>query len=168
MMADKKIISWEKWKNPYKVLSNKDLHKRANNGGVDLDEEDEDDEEEDHGHNGIVFITPLGMVPLGENNDPEKTFRFWNGNTNFNITKDIKNILNKAEGVEILNIHTRYRFRIGIGLLFDEEKVRVGINRKITDYFLDKEKKQQPQMEEVDDGEESEELYSGPDFDCTG
>lgn len=51
-------------------------------------------------------------------------FNCWIGYTNFNITIDIKDKLDKIEGVELLKIFTRYRFLVGVGHMFDFSDVR--------------------------------------------
>jgi hypothetical protein len=54
----------------------------------------------------------------------------WVGHTNFNLTENIKEELNKVEGVEVLKICSRYRFFIGIGRMFDFKEVRKNIEEK--------------------------------------
>lgn len=51
-------------------------------------------------------------------------FDCWMGHTNFNLTTDIRDILNKVEGIEVLKICSRYRFFVGIGQMFDFKNVR--------------------------------------------
>lgn len=48
----------------------------------------------------------------------------WIGHTNFDITETIKNKIEKNNGVEILKIHSRYRFFIGVGKMFNFSEVR--------------------------------------------
>jgi hypothetical protein len=55
------------------------------------------------------------------------------GHTNFNITKEIKDKLNRTEGIELLKICSRYRFFIGVGRMFDFGNVR----KVIEDLFLE-------------------------------
>lgn len=133
------MISWHKWRNPYKPLKKKDIEddEYTKIGNVDLDYHNESEDDNSDGNNLILF-TPLGPIPLNDNNDAEKIFNFWMGHTNFNISKPIKKIINKIEGVEILNIYTRYRFRVGIGNLFQPQTVITDINRKISEYFREK------------------------------
>ena len=59
------------------------------------------------------------------------SFDCWIGHTNFNITAEIKDKVNKIDGVEILKIHSRYRFFIGIGKMFDFSSVRQDIEKAI-------------------------------------
>lgn len=135
----KNTIAWEKWKNPYKLLKRHnhdydDGYDKYPENDIDLEDEDDEKGEEPNGPTVLMF-TPVGPVPLTDENDPEKLFNFWVGHTNFNITKGIKKILVKSPGVEILNIYTRYRFRVGIGKMFVPKDVINGINKTISEYF---------------------------------
>ena len=58
-------------------------------------------------------------------------FDCWMGHTNFNLTEEIKENLNKIDGVEVLKICSRYRFFIGIGRMFDFSDVRKKIEKEI-------------------------------------
>ena len=58
-------------------------------------------------------------------------FDCWVGHTNFDITNNIKETLDTAEGVEILKINSRYRFFIGVGKMFDFKDVRTNIEEKL-------------------------------------
>ena len=51
-------------------------------------------------------------------------FDCWLGHTNFNLTVKCKDELESIEGVEALNIISRYRFFIGIGKLFSFSNIR--------------------------------------------
>lgn len=53
------------------------------------------------------------------------------GHTNFDITESIKSKIEKAEGVEILKICSRYRFFVGIGKMFNFKEVRKTIEELI-------------------------------------
>ena len=58
-------------------------------------------------------------------------FDCWVGHTNFDITNNIKDTLDTAEGVEILKINSRYRFFIGVGKMIDFKDVRTNIEEKL-------------------------------------
>ena len=77
------------------------------------------------------MITPMGVMPLTENTDSGKIFNFWTGHTNFDITKDIASIIESCDGVESLDIFTRYRFRISIGKAFVDSETMYDINTQI-------------------------------------
>ena len=131
MLKKKKIIAWEKWES-----------------AIGLDEEvDEDtvEEEEINYENtlpqaeqiikqtNLITMTPMGTMPIPPYK-PEN-FNFWMGYTNFDITPQIKNIVESTEGVEILDIFTRYRMRIGIGKVFTHGEVMHKINSAVSGYF---------------------------------
>ena len=58
-------------------------------------------------------------------------FDCWLGHTNFNLTHEIKTILNTIDGVEVLKICSRYRFFVGIGKMFDFSEVRESIEKQV-------------------------------------
>ena len=76
-------------------------------------------------------------LPVDENMIENATlasnFDCWMGYTNFNITEDVKEELNKTEGVEVLKIVSRYRFFVGIGKMFNFKEVRKDIEENLTD-----------------------------------
>ena len=59
------------------------------------------------------------------------SFDCWLGHTNFNLTEEIKENLNKIDGIEVLKICSRYRFFVGIGKMFDFSDVRKNIENRI-------------------------------------
>lgn len=136
-MDKSNIIVWEKWRDPlgYDDLEEKLLHY---NYTKKLDE-DEDDESNDHDKEKISFknireqfaITPLGLMPLTDNTVSSKIFNFWTGHTIFTISRNISNIIENIEGVETLDIFTRYRFRISVGKAFQDSVVLRNINDAI-------------------------------------
>jgi len=65
-----------------------------------------------------------------------KTVDFWIMHTNFDITPEIAEIINKIEGVEILEILTRYRARLGFPKsgLFDSATIIQTIENNIIRY----------------------------------
>ncbi|MGA1049455.1 MAG: hypothetical protein ACO3UU_15740, partial [Minisyncoccia bacterium] len=134
-------ISWEKWVDPF----GKDLDEAKwtdyNNDIVDpielLNNEasDEDEDEIVHPQNRDpikVIASPLGLIPYNEHTAPGKIFNFWLGHTNFNITEQVKNIIEQSDGVEILDVFTRYRFRIAIGKCFNDSEIMKHISDKIS------------------------------------
>lgn len=122
------LIIWEKWVDPY---------------GSDLDSVEwpgynenniiEDDEEiKSPTFQKInVLATKMGIIPFNEHTDCSRIFNFWIGHSNFNITKKIANILQSIDGVETLDIFTRYRFRISFGKAFEERTIIDNINNRI-------------------------------------
>lgn len=147
MTSNKPLIVWEKWVDPFgedmdeakwRDYDNKikDIPQSAH----DINEYDEQEGEDiDNSElrppqpkNAIkVIASPLGLIPYNEHTASGKIFNFWMGHTNFNISNYIKDILEKTDGVEILDIFTRYRFRIGIGKCFSDSETMKLINDRI-------------------------------------
>lgn len=126
-------IIWEKWTDPF----GENLDETRWNH---YDDEDMDEETEIFDNQLIrskfekpvkVIASPMGLIPYNEYTASSKIFNFWVGHTNFNITKNIASIIEKCEGVELLDIFTRYRFRIGIGKCFTDSEVMSDINDHI-------------------------------------
>jgi hypothetical protein len=78
-----------------------------------------------------VMATPMGIIPINDNTASGKIFNFWIGHTNFNITKKIASIIEVSDGVETLDVFTRYRFRISVGKAFTDSEVMRNINSTI-------------------------------------
>ena len=134
-MKDKKII-WEKWRDPFVGYDENE---------IDIDETnffDENNFEEDDDSNREVNIvkrsdpvrvisTPMGIIPYNEYTASSKIFNFWTGHTNFNIVDSVAFLIETTDGVETLDIFTRYRFRIGIGKAFQDRQVMQSIEKKL-------------------------------------
>lgn len=103
----------------------------SNSEDSDLD----DNEQIIHKQQVKAIITPMGIVPYDEYNSASKIFNFWIGHTNFNISKPVSQIIENIEGVETLDIFTRYRFRIGIAKLFKPSEVMSSITNSIYGYL---------------------------------
>lgn len=135
---NKKII-WEKWNDPFG--ENLDETKWNNYDDENLDEDNELLEQQLFKLNSKpvkVIASPLGLIPYNEHTASSKIFNFWVGHTNFNISKPIIQIIEQCEGVELLDIFTRYRFRIGVGKCFTDNEVMKLITDNVIDYFQDK------------------------------
>ena len=118
-------IQWEKWNDP--ILNTVNRAKEIRNDNNEEDRPYHDSYEQMETGTGPAIIGPIGIIPINESNVPSKLFNFWMGHTNFNITHAIKQQISNVEGVESLDIFTRYRFRLGIGQAFREEKVKNSI-----------------------------------------
>jgi dimeric dUTPase (all-alpha-NTP-PPase superfamily) len=72
------------------------------------------------------------MVPENLSNEIQllSNFDCWVGHTNFNITEEIKNTMNRIDGIEVLKICSRYRFFIGVGKCFNFKEVREEIEKQ--------------------------------------
>lgn len=123
-MQNDPIIIWEKWVDPLGTT-------------LDLSNTDEDNYEhnENNGAKINAIVTPLGLIPMNEYTDCTKIFNFWTGHCNFNISKNISEIISEIDGVETLDIFTRYRFRVSFGKAFVDRDVINNINTHIYEYI---------------------------------
>lgn len=135
-----KKIGWQKYEDYIeKQLSSPTLHNIISNIlsiSNTNDEEDEEEEEEEDDYqidedkkefrSSITPLLPL-TNQLIEDLSLLSSFDCWIGHTNFDITPEIKNILDNTPGIEFLKIYSRYRFFIGIGEMFEFADVRKSI-----------------------------------------
>lgn len=135
------IIIWQKWKDPFGEKDDSiDMDEEYSNF-FDAENEDEYEEQKSKLDEMLnnkqikVIATPMGLVPINENTASGKIFNFWVGHTNFDITKNIFKIMEETNGVETLDIFTRYRFRIGIGKAFNDSIVMKEIQESIYEYI---------------------------------
>lgn len=137
----KPIIKWEKWVDPFGSDMDEAKWTDYDNNITDpsdiLQPDDEDDNlDEEPILKNInkpirVIASPLGLIPYNEHTASGKIFNFWLGHTNFSISNKIKDIIEKSDGVEILDIFTRYRFRIAIGKCFNDSDTMKLISDRI-------------------------------------
>jgi hypothetical protein len=78
-----------------------------------------------------VLFTSNGIFPLLEQSLPSKIFNFWVAHTNFNISEHIKQVVEETEGIETLEILSRYRMRVGIGKCFDSLETKSEITKRV-------------------------------------
>lgn len=136
-MTDNPLIVWEKWVDPFGGELDDAKWTDYDNEIDELDDEDIIDEETGEYENFSrkrtikAIATPMGLIPYNELTAPGKIFNFWVGHTNFDITKNIASIIEKCEGIEILDIFSRYRFRIAVGKCFNDSEIMTKINDKI-------------------------------------
>lgn len=127
-------IAWENWNV---------LEEEMTSGHPLIDENELVEDEEDA--NG--FPLPLGMMlgarnietPIGVFSEesllrPSVRWDCWIGHTNFDITKDILNIIEETDGIEALRAMGRYSFFIGVARLFNIKNVRKGIEDALCSY----------------------------------
>lgn len=121
-------IKWEKWIDPF---GKDDNESKWNNYDLNDDKYNDSDMEDEiiKSQKQIkVIASPMGLIPYNEYTAPGNIFNFWIGHTNFNITSAVAELIKHTDGVEILDVFTRYRFRIGIGKCFDDSQVKKIIN----------------------------------------
>jgi hypothetical protein len=138
MSNSKYKIIWEKWKDPFGSDSEDDIASIADSLARG-EEYDEDEVKEVLSSlreiRSKIILTPLGAIPYNENTAAGKIFNFWTGHTNFSITNSISDIIEESDGVETLDVFTRYRFRISIGKAFQDSSVMRSINNQVYSYL---------------------------------
>lgn len=139
----KPLIIWEKWVDPFGQDGEETKWTDYDNENDDIDEDYDDTLEQDSASSLInrsikVIQSPMGLIPYNEYTAPSKLFNFWIGHTNFDITPIIIEILEKANGIEILDIFSRYRFRIAIGKCFNDADVMTDINDQLYNFLNNK------------------------------
>ena len=137
-MKTKKEIGWQKYEEVIKEQINSPVLKeileeiKINTSVMsDMDSDEEEMEYEDE--DGEAEHRLLISIPETIINEAAMTTHFdcWIGHCNFNLTDDIKDEMDKIEGIEVLKICSRYRFFIGIGKMFDFKNVRQDIENII-------------------------------------
>ena len=130
--SNEPLIVWEKWIDPFGQAMDDAKWTDYENEIDDLEDVEFLDEDFPVVEKPIRAIaTPMGIMPYNEFTAPANIFNFWVAHTNFNISTKIAKIIEESEGVEILDIFTRYRFRIGIGKCFNDSETMKNINDNI-------------------------------------
>ena len=75
--------------------------------------------------------TPLGIFHYEDKLKPAEKFDCWIGYTNFDITQNISDLIECVDGVEALEVMSRYTFFLGVGKMFNFRDVRLGIESLI-------------------------------------
>ena len=142
MTSNKPLIVWQKWVDPFGEDSEETRWTDYENSSPTIDsalmEEDGEFSSKKTSKPIKVISSPMGLIPYSEHTASGKIFNFWTGHTNFNITKNIIDILEQVPGVETLDIFTRYRFRIAAGKCFDASLVMDDINKTIYKFLENK------------------------------
>jgi hypothetical protein len=142
-MDSKNVIVWQKWVDPFGQEEDETEFDPYVGEYFDAEEtfNDENNEEMPSEKEIInmnkkairVIATPMGIIPVNDNTLSGKLFNFWVGHTNFNITPTVAELIETTNGVETLDIFTRYRFRISVGKAFDDSEVMRNINTIVYD-----------------------------------
>lgn len=148
----KRKIAWEKWKNPFKdnIQQEGMMYEEYSDDNYIIEEPQK------------IKSTPFGVINSIANQFADKSFDFWILHTNFNITPKIAEQIEAIDGIETIEVYTRYRLRIGIpnSGLFCSEKIKekientlcglsdekiaetfVGVDKGVFDRVIDKCKK---------------------------
>jgi hypothetical protein len=148
--TENKIIMWEKWRDPFGEKDDNDIDEEPYSNFYNDDEEDDEKDDinefdtilNNFGKKQIkVIATPMGIIPVNENTASGKLFNFWIGHTNFDITRKISETIEQINGVECLDIFTRYRFRVAIGKAFYDSEVKKNIQDTVYEIVQNDENK---------------------------
>lgn len=75
-----------------------------------------------------IFETPFGSYNVDSSFKPSSRWECWIGHTNFNVSANVVNVINKTEGVESVVVMGRYTFCVAIKKqLFNSREVRDNI-----------------------------------------
>jgi len=137
------LIIWQKWMDPFgsddeEILDQlePEFYDEENNAIKAEGKMEEDEDKTSKKTSSIrVMATPMGIIPITENTSSSKIFNFWMGHTNFSITHRVAEIIEESEGVEALDVFTRYRFRIAIGKAFTDSSVMKNINDSVYEHL---------------------------------
>lgn len=145
-MIERKVI-WVKWRDPVAPCAMDKSGRRI----IEMDTEDDDDIEDESARDsfldddavkyddrpesyglGPAIVGPNGIIPLHEHNIPSRLHNFWMAHTNFDLRADgcVAKIVG-TPGVETFTPFTRYRFRISVGRLFEQDEVKQGVTNAL-------------------------------------
>lgn len=136
MKQKQKKIGWQKYEDLIeKQMSSPLLKTVIEQMMITYSEEYEEEEQEEEVYNSNTTSSGIPLLPISKELMDDMAmlanFDCWVGHTNFDITKETRNILNQTEGVELLKVLSRYRFFIGIGKMFDFKEVRKSIENSL-------------------------------------
>lgn len=131
-MSQKRTIRWENYGlDMHGIEKSPDFDDEDSEGFDGFDDDDEEFFEQFVRKMPEVIRTPFGVFRVDDKFNPLRAFEFWLGHTNFDITPEVKEILDETPGVEVLIVTTRYRFIVGVGKMFSFSNVRVDIERQL-------------------------------------
>tara|TARA_B100001564_G_C20661251_1_gene681631 strand:- start:1832 stop:2239 length:408 start_codon:yes stop_codon:yes gene_type:complete len=133
MSKEKPRIGWQKYEDLLEQqMSSPLMDLLTSKFAESSDQESDDDTYEDEPTESTIVesVLPVSQQLL-EDMAMLTNFDCWMGHTNFDITKDIKEVLNEVRGIELMRVCSRYRFFIGVGKMFDFKAVRKDIEEAI-------------------------------------
>jgi len=122
-----KKIGWQKYEDILEKQMKSPLSKIIMSALLSTQNSEEDEDNYDNYADDEKETVMTVSDAMAEQIQLISNFDCWIGHTNFDITQNTKNIINKIEGVEVLKICSRYRFFIGIGRMFTFKQVRKDI-----------------------------------------
>lgn len=132
MLPEKPLIVWQKWVDPFgEDTEESKWTDYENENSITQSDIEHIDHPIQNRKTVKVIASPMGLIPYTEHTASSKIFNFWTGHTNFNLSNGIIDEIEKIDGVETLDVFTRYRFRVAIGKCFDDSIVMNNINTSI-------------------------------------
>jgi tRNA U54 and U55 pseudouridine synthase Pus10 len=132
-MTKNKKIAWESWNAKFETEEDDDCY-------IYSDQEETENDMLDLVPFDMfmpqprIVHTPIGVYPEDSMLKPSDRWDCWICHTNFDITSDIADKIEKSEGIEVLKVLGRYSFFIGIAKMFDVKDVRRNIEQEICIY----------------------------------
>lgn len=131
----KKVIMWEKFENY--VNKHIDISRILVKGGAlktskEIEEQEFEAEDDEGAEESNAYIMAFPVTEeLLEGVRLTTNFDCWMGHCNFPLTNALVLKLNETEGIEYLEILSKYRFMIGLGQAFTLKDVRANIQRDL-------------------------------------
>lgn len=105
-------------------------------------EQTDEYDDDDSSSYGSSYGSPDSVsqkIIVSQDSQMLQTLNLWIGHCNIGITNKLVKLLEEVDGIETLDIISKYRFRVGIGKLFSEKTVKHSISDTINSYLDTKE-----------------------------
>ncbi|NVM35822.1 MAG: hypothetical protein HWN81_09515 [Candidatus Lokiarchaeota archaeon] len=133
-------VYWQAWIDAY---NNEEAEKVKEKYKETIDELKEQYSEEEYTEEELIenfyeqpyktIMTPFGILPLTEQSLASNHFKLWVGHCNFKLLENHIQIIENCKGVESIDILTPYRFRLGIGMMFEDRDIMNGVKKALID-----------------------------------
>ncbi len=118
-MSDKRV-DWEKWRDPLGRFTDE---REEFQSRKDYSSSEFEDEQKELSIKPVFVVTAYGIIPVNSHNNPSKFFNWWIGHVNFVLTNRMVDGIDHIPGVETFDVLSGVRFKIAIGMAFDENEV---------------------------------------------
>jgi len=133
-------VYWHVWTDVYNNEEVEKVKNRYMETVEELKEEEYSDEEfieNFYEQPYKTIMTPFGILPLTEQSLASNHFKLWVGHCNFKLLQSHYEIIENCRGVESIDILTPYRFRLGIGMMFEDREVMNDVKKALIDSVSD-------------------------------
>lgn len=128
-------IGWQKYEDLLEQQLSSPLINMLTSKLAETEEEETYEDTYEESEEDLSSSTNVSLFPVSPQLIEDMTmlsnYECWIGHTNFDITEEMKDILNSIDGIEIMRICSRYRFFIGIGRMFSFKNVRGDIEKAL-------------------------------------